>query len=72
MAGRQPVDTAELFGLDEPATGRRSRSRREPYFEAHWVEPSTGERLGRATRLELREAYRLLAKHHDIAEGRPV
>ena len=44
------------------------RSRRAPYFEAYWIDLSTGARR-RATRLELREAYRLLAKHRDIWQG---
>jgi hypothetical protein len=69
MAGEQPVSTAELFQLDGAPVTVRRRPRREPYFEAYWTEPGSGERLGRATRIELREAYRLLSKHRDVAEG---
>lgn len=61
------MKAAELFNLDEPVPRRpRSRARRKPYFEACWTDPSNGARLGRATRLELREAYRLLSKHRDL------
>ncbi len=70
MAGRKPENAAEVFGLDGAATAPPRRPRREPYFEAHWFEVPSGERGARATRAELREAYRLLSKHRDVAEGR--
>jgi hypothetical protein len=66
MAGGQLVSTAELFGLDGAAAPPpRSRRRREPFFQARWLDLASGERK-RATRAELREAYRLLAKHRDL------
>jgi hypothetical protein len=71
MVGREPPSTAELFGLEgaeQPPA--RSRPRREPYFEAYWFAVGSGERGARATRAELREAYRLLSKHRDVWNGR--
>jgi hypothetical protein len=73
MAGKQPVSTAELFGLDGAAQPpARSRRRREPYFEAYWFTVPSGERGARASRAELGEAYRLLSKHRDVWNGRPA
>jgi hypothetical protein len=41
------------------------RSRRPGLFRSEWLDLVTGERR-RATRLELREAYRLWAVHRDV------
>jgi hypothetical protein len=71
MSDKEPVSTAELFGLDGAAP-TRPRPRREPYFQAYWFELPGGQRGARATRAELREAYHLLSKHRDVVEGRPV
>lgn len=48
---------------------KRPRSR-PPLFNGFWADPLTGHRLGRATRAELAEAWRLWAVHRDIREGR--
>jgi hypothetical protein len=41
--------------------------RRSPgLFSAYWTDPTNGRRLGRATRREISEAYRLRSKHADL------
>jgi len=40
-------------------------------FGMYW-EDGHGHRLGRASRLELREAWRLWATHKDIREGKQL
>jgi hypothetical protein len=45
------------------------RGKRPGLFRPQWLDLTTGERR-RATRLELREAYRLWAVHRDIRLGR--
>lgn len=47
----------------------RSRGRRPGLFQPDWLDLETGGRK-RATRLELREAYRLWAVHRDIRLGK--
>ena len=42
--------------------------KRPPLFCGSWTDTATGTRIGRATRLELREANRLWWKHRDIRE----
>jgi hypothetical protein len=39
-------------------------------FCAWWSDPVTGARIGRATRLELREANRLWWKHRDLRKSK--
>lgn len=48
----------------------RARRRRPAFFSGYWTNPATGGRLGRVTRVELAEAWRLWAAHRDIREGR--
>jgi hypothetical protein len=53
----------------EQATLRRPRPR-AALFSGFWTDPSTGRRIGRASRGELATAYRLWAVHRDVREGR--
>jgi hypothetical protein len=47
-------------------SGRRSPG----LFCGYWTDPRSGERIRRATRREIAEAYRLWAKHADIRAGK--
>jgi hypothetical protein len=58
-------DELEAFFSDPP----RWKRRRSGLFHADWLDLTSGRRW-RASRLELREAYRLWAKHRDIRLGR--
>lgn len=44
------------------------RAKRSGLFHGFWFDPA-GKRLGRVSRAELAEAYRLLSTHRDIAAG---
>lgn len=52
---------------------KRKRKQSGGLFCGFWTEPTTGRRLGRASRLEIAVAYRLRSDHADIlyrrAEG---
>jgi hypothetical protein len=60
--GKRGSDHLSAFFSGSP------RSRRPGLFRPEWLDLVTGERK-RATRLELREAYRLWAIHRDIRLG---
>jgi hypothetical protein len=44
--------------------------RRPGLFYGWWFDPTTGQRLQRATRAELAAAYKLWSRHADIRAGR--
>ena len=62
--GKATDELSEFFS--EPP-----KSRRPGLFQADWLDLETGRRW-RATRLELREAYRLWSVHADIRLGREI
>lgn len=43
--------------------------RRPSLFHGYWTDPATGRRVGRLTRAELAEAWRLWSRHRDVREG---
>jgi hypothetical protein len=67
----QPSSRARARGADELSEffSGPLKPRRTGLFGRDWLDLTTGRRW-RATRLELREAYRLWAKHSDIRTGR--
>ena len=52
--------------------GRKKGGKARPALFGMYWEDGHGHRLGRASRLELREAWRLWAAHKDIREGKQL
>jgi hypothetical protein len=49
-----------------PRARPRRRRKTNGLFAGYWIDPVTGRRLGRATRRDIAEAYRLRSKHADV------
>jgi hypothetical protein len=68
---RQQWECVETCGGNTTARrrARRTGRRREPLFDAWWIDTATGLRLRRASRVEMREAHRLWTVHADIRDA---
>jgi hypothetical protein len=45
------------------------KRRRPAFFSGYWTDPASGAKLRRVRREELRECWRLWARHRDVREG---
>jgi hypothetical protein len=66
---RLSLPTAAIAAQRSSVKETRKRKQYAGLFYGFWTDPTNGQRLGRASRVEIAIAYRLRSDHSDIRTG---